>query len=194
MNKLILAGLVSTLAIAVATDAFAWSASGFRGSASGGGGSWSASGRYGGTPRAAEDPGRGLVRVAVPPLGGADRGRRAVPTGAPPPGAPPTEEAPSITAPPTTAGQLILMALPPQELLQARLQAQRQVRLIGHTRRPITGRRAAITPIQPATSTTLAERMASQVSDWQDELECWLLYISQWSAIGAPRCPMNQSS
>ena len=49
MNKLILAGLVSTLAISVAADAFAWSASGVRGSASGGGGSWSASGRYGGS-------------------------------------------------------------------------------------------------------------------------------------------------
>jgi hypothetical protein len=33
MNKLILVGLVSTLAIAVATDALAWSASGYRGSA-----------------------------------------------------------------------------------------------------------------------------------------------------------------
>jgi len=55
--------------------------------------------------------GRLLVRVVVPPLGAADRGRRAVPMGAPP------TEAPPIAAPPTTAARLILMALPPQELL-----------------------------------------------------------------------------
>ena len=61
-------------------------------------------------PRAAEGLGRLPVRVVVPPLGAADRGRRAVPT-----------EAPPITAPLTTAARLILMALPPPELLQALL-------------------------------------------------------------------------
>ena len=66
-------------------------------------------------PRAAEGLGRLPVRVVVPPLGAADRGRRAVPTAAAP------TEAPPITAPLTTAARLILMALPPPELLQALL-------------------------------------------------------------------------
>jgi hypothetical protein len=75
-------------------------------------------------PRAAEGLGRLPVRVVVPPLGAADRGRRAVPTAAAP------TEAPPITAPLTPAARLIFMALPPPELLQALLSAQLQPRLI----------------------------------------------------------------
>ena len=78
--------------------------------------------------------------------------------------APPTE-APSITAPPATAARLILMALPPQELLQAQL----KVGLQGVPCCPITGLRAAITLIQPATKIWRWSRAAGPA--WVDTVE-----------------------